>query len=311
MQVKGVCENYIKDRQDITKVFTNERVSNIIAPFVACSWPSMNMIGAIMKRVIWLFCILLVVARVSWAEPGPRALHDNAKTAILPFQVGEKLTYSVSWSTVIEAGIATMEVKEGKKVGNRRTFDVVSNTRSVGIVDLVFPVRDTVESIMDADEVYSISFHLRESHGKKTRVRDMEYDRAKETVRVTVNNGTPSTYTVPDRIQDALSSLYYVRTRQDFIPGKTMVVNVHDGDKNWAVEVHVLDKERIKTPLGEFDTVKVKTYPKYEGVFMNKGEIYIWLTDDFRRIPLVMKSEISIGSIVCTIIDIQGRKDAP
>jgi len=269
----------------------------------------MGMNGVIMKRVIWLFCVLLAVARVSLADPSQQEWQNNTKTANYSFPVGEKLTYSISWSTVIEAGISTMEVKEGNKVGGRPTYDVVSSTRSVGIVDLFFPVRETVESIIDADEIFSISFHLQESHGKKTRQRDMNYDRVKGVVRVSVNNGKPETYTVPDRIQDALSSLYYVRTRQDFIIGNSILVDVHDGDKTWAVEVHVLGKERIKTPVGEFDTIKVKTYPKYEGVFMNKGEIYIWFTNDSRKIPLIMKSEIAIGSIVATIIDIQGRKD--
>jgi hypothetical protein len=271
----------------------------------------MGINGAIMKRVMLLFCVLLVVSRVSWASPSQWTGENNVNAANDLLTVGEKLTYSISWSTVIEAGIATMEVKEGKKVDRRPTYDIVSSTRSVGIVNLFFPVHDTVESIIDADDIFSTSYHLRESHGKRKRQCDMDYDRAKGTVRVIINNGTPETYTVPDRIQDALSALYYVRTRQDFTIGKTIVVNVHDGDKTWNVEVHVLGKERIKTPLGKFDAIKVKTYPKYEGVFMNKGEIYIWFTDDSRKIPLIMKSEIAIGSIVATIIDIQERKDMP
>lgn len=262
-----------------------------------------------MKREILFICALLVMARASWADPGKQTMHDNVKTVNNAFSAGERLTFSISWSKIIEAGIAVLEVKEGKPVDGRPTYDLFSNTRSVGAIDLFFPVRDTVESTVDADETYSLSFHLRESHGKKKRQREMFYDRAKGKVRVDVNNGTPDVYTVPDRIQDALSSLYYVRTRQDFIVGKTMVVDVHDGDKTWAVEVHVLGKERIKTPAGEFDTIKVKTYPKYEGVFMHKGEIYIWFTDDSRKIPVLMKSEISIGSIVATLTDIQGRKD--
>jgi hypothetical protein len=139
----------------------------------------------------------------------------------------------------------------------------------------------------------------------------MDYDRAKGTVQVSVNNGTPKIYPVPDRIQDALSSLYYVRTRDDFINGKEIVVDVHDGDKTYAVEVHVMDKEQVKTPAGKFDTIKVKTYPKYEGVFMHKGEIYMWLTDDARKIPVLMKSEISIGSIMATLVDMQEGKDQP
>jgi len=58
-----------------------------------------------------------------------------------------------------------MEVKDGKPMDSRRIYDVVSSTHSVGIVNLLFPVRDTVESIIAADAIYSISYHVRESHG--------------------------------------------------------------------------------------------------------------------------------------------------
>lgn len=264
-----------------------------------------------MRRVMLLCCALLIMASIVAAEPGRPTAQENIKTVNHAFAPGEKLTYSISWSTIIEAGISVMEVQQGKTINGRPTYNLISNTRSVGVVDLFFPVKDSVESIVDADDLYSLSFHLCESHGKKQRQRSMTYDRASGTVQVIVNNGAPETYCVPDRIQDALSSLYYLRTRQDFTTGKTIVENVHDGDKTWAVEVHVMDKERIKTPAGEFDTIKVRTYPKYEGVFMHKGEIYIWLTDDARKIPVLMKSEISIGSIVATLTNMQGGNSKP
>ena len=264
-----------------------------------------------MKRVMLLCCALLVMTNVLAAEPASPAKLENAKTVNQAFAPGEKLTYSISWSTVIEAGIAVMEVRPGPMVNGRPTYSLLSNTKSVGVVDLLFPVKDTVESIVDAGELFSRSFHLHESHGKKKRQRDMTYDQASGTVQVVVNNGAPATYRVPNRIQDALSSLYYLRTRQDFTIGKTIVEDVHDGDKTWAVEVHVMGRERVKTPAGEFNTIKVKTYPKYEGVFMHKGEIYIWFTDDARKIPVLMKSEISIGSIVATLTNMQGGSSKP
>jgi len=39
------------------------------------------------------------------------------------------------------------------------------------------------------------------------------------------------------------------------------------------------------------------------------GEIYNWFTDDARKVPVRMRSEIAIGSIVATIFDIQERKE--
>ena len=116
---------------------------------------------------------------------------------------------------------------------------------------------------------------------------------------------------MPERVQDALSSLYYVRTRQDFIVGKPIVVDVHDSGKTWSIEIHTLGRERITTPAGEFDTIMIKTYPKYEGVFMHKGEIFMWLTDDARKIPVLMKSRISIGSIVATLTEMRDGDKKP
>jgi hypothetical protein len=44
-------------------------------------------------------------------------------------------------------------------------------------------------------------------------------------------------------------------------------------------------------------------------VFQHKGEIYIWLTDDERKIPVLMKSEISIGSIMATLVAMQAGEE--
>ena len=61
------------------------------------------------------------------------------------------------------------------------------------------------------------------------------------------------------------------------------------------------EKMITPTPAGEFATIKVSAFPKYEGVFMNKGEIFVRLTDNSRRVPVLMKSTISIGSSVSTL----------
>ena len=252
----------------------------------------------------------LIVVTGAWADTASRHDHNNIRTVNHAFTAGEKLTYSVSWSDVLQAGIAVMEVAAGTSDDNRPEYLFRSSTRSVGMVDAVYPVRDFVESVVDAADLTSVRFSLRESHGKKKRERDMVFDRGNSTVKVTIN-GVAATYPVPERVQDALSSLYYVRTRTDFNVSKPMVIDVHDSGKTWAVEVQTLGREHITTPAGAFDTIVVKTYPKYEGVFMHKGEITIWLTDDARKLPVLMKSKISIGSIVATLIEVQEGKGNP
>jgi len=252
---------------------------------------------------IFFLCVALPLSYMTWARP---AVSTEVKTAKRAFAPGEKLTYTVSWSSIIDAGIAVMEVKEGSTTDGRSTYNFVTTTHSIGFLEQVFPVRDRVESIVDAEGLYSLSFDLQELHGKKRRTRKTTFDYAKGIAVEVLNQDPPETTPTPTHVQDALSSLYYVRTLPELTGGKTIIVDVHDSDKNWSVEVQIQGKETVTTPAGKFNTVKVKTYPKYEGVFMNKGEIYIWFTDDELRIPVRMQSTIAIGSIVATLTDIQG-----
>jgi hypothetical protein len=197
-----------------------------------------------------------------------------------------------------------MEVKKERAENGRDVYRFTSTARTRGMVDKVYPVRDEVQSVVDHSTLRSISYDLNSKHGSKKKVRKLQFDHEKGEVTY-LSGGNKEVVEIPADTQDALSSLYYVRTHPEFIVGKSFVTDIHDSGKNWAVEVHVLARERIKTPVGEFDTVKLKTYPKYEGVFMHKGEIFMWFTDDNRRVPVLMKSTITIGSIVATLKEIK------
>ena len=257
----------------------------------------------IARSAVLCFLVLgfVVVLRSAGAEkksflpPLPR---------IQAFKPGERLTYEISWSKIITAGTAVMEVNEDRLPSGKKVLRFIATSRSVGALDAVYPVNDKVQSVVDAQTLQSLSFSLSESHGTKKRRRALVFDHGSRTVVSTLNDEPPKTMTIPDQVQDALSSLYELRTREDFNIGNPQVINVHDSGKTWSVEVQVLGREKVTTPAGEFDTVKVKTFPRYEGVFMNKGEIYIWLTDDSRKIPVLMKSTISIGSIMTTLTNL-------
>ena len=258
-------------------------------------------------RILTTICVLACCSQIVLAE-SPQQQESTIKLVNHAFDSGEKLTYDISWSKILVAGVAIMEVQEGPITNGRPTYRFVISTQSAGMVERIFPIRHFVESVSDANDLYSNSFNLREDLNGKLRKREITFDHKANTARFVLNYDTPEIYKVPERVHDALSVLYYVRATQDFRADKPIIVNVFDSDKTWSVEIYTLGKERISTPIGEFDTIKVKTYPKYEGVFMNKGEIFIWLTDDERKIPVLMQSTIMIGSIVSTLIKMEKGK---
>jgi hypothetical protein len=224
------------------------------------------------------------------------------------FKPGERLSYTISWSGFLTAGRAVMEVKAARTPEGRETYHLVSTARSAGIVSTFYTVNDTVLSIVDAEDLCSIFYGLDQTHGKRKKKRQMFFDQGKGSIKV-VSDGVVEFHKIPYRVQDALSSLYYLRTRDDLRPGSSVSIDVFDGGKNWTVEVKVLGRERLQTSLGEVKTVKVVTYPKYEGVFQHVGEIMIWLTDDANKVPVLMKSKITIGSIMATLTEMKGGDD--
>jgi hypothetical protein len=229
----------------------------------------------------------------------------SARPGIRALQPGETLTYDISWSRLLSAGTAVMEIKSETLPGGKPVLLFVITGRSIGAVDRVFPVKDTVQSTFDPQIMESLSYSLRQSHGKKKMRRDVVFDHPRKKVISTLNDDVPKTLDIPEQVQDAVSSLYYLRTIDEFTIGKVITVNVFDSNKNWSIEVLTLGRETVKTPAGEFAAIKVKTHPLYEGVFLNKGEVFIWLTDDSRKVPVLMKSTITIGSFVFSLTDMK------
>jgi len=261
--------------------------------------------GRLVKKVLLILCALLFFAQQASADPaeGQKPIH-NVVTVNHAFSAGERLTYLISWSDIIDAGTAVMEVKEEKLTDGKKVYRLISTARSSGLVSKFYKVNDIIKSIFDPERLYSLSYRLDQSHGKRKKKREMTFNPEEGTV-VIDEEGRKNTYSTPPGILDPLSSLYYARTREDFIVGKPILIDVHDDGKNWAVEVQTIGREKLKTSFGKFNTIKVKTYPRYEGVFQHKGEIYIWFTDDERKIPVLMQSEITIGSIMATLIAMQ------
>ena len=101
-------------------------------------------------------------------------------------------------------------------------------------------------------------------------------------------------------MHDPVSALYRIRSAE-VTEGKPIQVRVFDNGKSYVMEVKVLRKETIRVPAGTFDTVVIKPILKSEGVFLRKGDVYIWLTDDDRKIPVMMKTKIAIGSVAAVL----------
>src|ERR1043165_7972808 len=76
------------------------------------------------------------------AAPAPRTPTrpaPPAREASVPFQVGETLTFDVSWSQFLTAGTATARVVEKTSVAGSTAYNIIADGRPVPLVARFYP----------------------------------------------------------------------------------------------------------------------------------------------------------------------------
>jgi hypothetical protein len=65
-------------------------------------------------------------------------------------------------------------------------------------------------------------------------------------------------------------------------------------------------KEELKTPAGTFKAIKVE--PTAEaGVVKNRGQIWIWYSDDERHLPVQMRARLFWGTITFRLASVENK----
>ena len=65
-------------------------------------------------------------------------------------------------------------------------------------------------------------------------------------------------------------------------------------------------KEQITTPAGAFQTIRVQPTAD-AGVVKNRGNIWIWYTDDDRHMPVQMRARLFWGTITMRLVSMAAK----
>jgi hypothetical protein len=223
--------------------------------------------------------------------------------AVTAFAPGERLEYVLKWSG-IAAGDSVMEVVDGDPVNGIRLYNVISTAKSRSLVDVFYKVRNRYETHINPLDGLPRKYVFAMNEGGKNKDRVLLFDQERHIVtRIVQEKGKTQSqiYEIPEGCHDNLSTLYAMRN-EDFKVGDSLMFRVFEGKKNWELIVDVLAEEEIEVKAGTFTTLKVHPKLKFEGIFRRKGELLVWMTDDERHIPVLMKSEVRVGSINAELV---------
>jgi hypothetical protein len=213
-----------------------------------------------------------------------------AALAATTFLSGETLDYELKWLKITggSARMTISQVEDGK-------FRITSVGKSSPGFSRIFKVRDEIETIVSRDDFSTLRYtkNIDEDGDRKIEVTTVEDGVA------TRRRKKVKSVRVPRPVFDPISLIYHLRTL-DLSVGKTHSFTVVADARVYNVHAVVVKKETLTTPAGKFNCVVVE--PKMESSGVERDErMWIWYSDDERRLPVRIRTEVNFGAITATL----------
>lgn len=242
-------------------------------------------------------------------SPAPDKPAETPETSALrtlkynAFHPGEKLTYVLHYGW-LNAGVATLELKESQDIGGRKVLHAVGLGASTGAFKAFYKVDDRYETYIDRDGVFPYMFVRRVDEGGYRFSQDYVFMQRRNLV----TTQEKKTFDVPAHVQDMLSAFYFART-MDFDnvkPGQEFVIPTFLDNEQWDLRMRYVGKETIKLRNGKYRCLKFQPVVQEGRIFKTNDDLNVWITDDGNRIPVLVQAKVLVGSIKMELSGYEG-----
>jgi len=209
------------------------------------------------------------------------------------FNIGEYLKFDISYG-FIHAGTASISIPEFRTMSDRKCYYIKAEAFSAAAFSWFFKVEDKYETYIDVEGIFPWRFeqHIREGKFKADNVATFDqYNK--------IAYAKDKKYPIPEYVHDILSAFYYVRTQDfsGFKAGQIIKLQNFYKDKVFPLDVKFLGRQIVDVDAGKFQCIIVEPLVQEGGLFKHKGRLIVWMSDDDRKIPVKMTTEIIVGSV--------------
>jgi hypothetical protein len=75
-------------------------------------------------------------------------------------------------------------------------------------------------------------------------------------------------------------------------PGAVIELPLSDGKKAVMARVEAQRRERIRTPVGEFQAIRYEAFVMSGVLYRRKGRLFVWISEDERRLPVQIRIQM-------------------
>ena len=210
------------------------------------------------------------------------------------FPQHQTLTYAVDWR-VFPAGTATVRLEQD---GDAERVTVVGDT--AGAINLIFRVSDRFQSSFSRSTGCSANFSKQLMEGHRQVTSDQQFASGQRRTTYDERNLISHIHrteqsSIPPCVTDLLSAMFYIAS-QPLNLGQQFRIPVAEAGRVTDVTLHVEGREAIRTPSTTYQTLRVQPTAD-AGTVKNRGNIWIWYTDDPAHTPVQMRARLFWGTI--------------
>ncbi len=191
--------------------------------------------------------------------------------------------------------------KDGKKF-----YQVKIRAKTYKYLDLIWKMRDSIESTFEADTLRPHRFIFRQRENRRRIDTTALYDRWSEkwVVRRQKGHKVRQYEFHSSSILDPILATYYVRTI-DFKVGDELRFEVFGGKSRYLVSLNVVGEERVEVGAGVFDAYRI--IPRVinltrSGYARRVRHATVWISNDPKRRLLRVVSHVFIGSVYIELV---------
>lgn len=209
-----------------------------------------------------------------------------------PLQVGEKLSFNVSWSKFVTAARLEMEVAGAGAFFGQQGYQLKTKVETTGYVRSVFiEVDNQYTSYIDAKTFLPYHTDNLTRQGKRNDDTSVTIDQQRKIARY----GDSSELVIPAETFDLTSLVYALRLRDLSAEPKGKKFTALFGRQLVEIEFQVKSRERVTTQAGSYDAIRVDLNAKTK----ENGDykVRVWFSDDSKKLPVLIVSKPSFGEV--------------
>lgn len=259
---------------------------------------------------IWGFLLAIYPAGIHQAQSEIRRVQLTPMTA-KGFNLGERITYRVHYGW-ITAGEATMKVHPSLKSYNGRDcYHVEIKGISAPWAKYITDIEDVWGAYLDTASIQPHKCYrdIRENNYKKKEEITFDYEKQKATVTASTDPKGDVKIGV-DRVLDMVSGYFNLRlVDYDKLAPLTWIEakGIYE-TKTYDFKIRYMGKERIETPEGWINAIKLQPKMPDNGVFAGENSVRFYISDDVNRIPVKIKADLFVGAVVLDIKNYENLK---